>query len=148
MADYSKMSTEDLFAEIKKIPDFERFPWPDVFYEKFGVEKPKARDMPISECLMYQPPSYQSLNEGGKAEERGPVEGGLRPVTYSALPVSTIVEPVEKPTPKLADTYTTSQFPKDDDLNQLMQKFKEQNHKVDFTIQNADDKTTDSVENS
>ena len=104
-ADYSKMSMEELFAEIKKLPDWERYPFPEVFYEKFNVPKPKAKDMSIAECVMYQPPPYQSLNEGGKADIRGPAEGGLRPVTYAALPVSQTLIPDESEKPKLEDLY-------------------------------------------
>ena len=76
---------EELVTQFKQIPDYDRYPLPEVFYEKFGFKKPK----PVDEVsVTYQPPAYQSLNENGKVELRGPVEGGVREIKeLQVLPV-------------------------------------------------------------
>lgn len=79
-------SIEEAFEQFKKLPDWDRFPMPEVFYQHFGVKKPRAAA--LNEVICYQPPPYQSLNEGGKVEIRGPVEGGVRQIgTLDPLPV-------------------------------------------------------------
>lgn len=77
---------EELFEEFKKVPDWERFPMPEVFYTHFNVKKPQPAT--VMETVVYQPPPYQSLNEHGKVEERGPLEGGVRVIeNLMELPV-------------------------------------------------------------
>lgn len=88
--DTSALSMDELFQEIQKLPDWQRYAWPEVFYEHFKVEKPKARDSSVLECIMYQPPPHQSLNQDGKTEIRPPAEGGVRIIeNYMSLPVET-----------------------------------------------------------
>ena len=78
---------EELFQQFKQLPDWERYPMPEVFYEHFKVPKPK-QSLSVVECITYQPPPYQSLNENGKTEIRGPVEGGVREIKeFAQLPV-------------------------------------------------------------
>jgi hypothetical protein len=84
--DLKNLSLEELFEEYKKLPDWDRFPLPEVFYEHFKVKKPQPAS--LNECIMYSPPPYQSLNERGKVELRGVAEGGVRTIdNYFELPV-------------------------------------------------------------
>lgn len=77
---------EELFEEFKKIPDWQNYPLPEVFYEHFKIKKPKPTE--IYELPVYNPPPYQSLNENGKVEERGPEPGGVREIKeFQSLPV-------------------------------------------------------------
>lgn len=79
------MSLDELFAEFKKVPDWERFPMPDVFYETFKVKKPQPAN--LNDIVCYQPPPHLPLGEG-KTEERGPAEGGVRTIELTpSIPV-------------------------------------------------------------
>ena len=73
--DMSSMSMDEVFAEYQKLPDWNRFPMPDVFYTHYNVKKPKPAD--IMEVLTYQPPPSDSQRS---IEKRGPVPGGIREV--------------------------------------------------------------------
>lgn len=76
---------EELVTQFKQIPDYDRYPLPEVMYEKFGFKKPKPSD---EVTVLYHPPAFQSLNQNGKIEERGPVEGGVREIKeLQMLPV-------------------------------------------------------------
>ena len=78
---------EDLFAELKKIPDWDRYPYPEVFYTHFNVKKPKPGEV-YEIAAPHNPPPYLSLNEGGKTEIRGPAPGGVREIKeMQILPV-------------------------------------------------------------
>lgn len=82
------MSTlEEAFEQFKQLPDWDRFPMPEVFYEHFNVKKPKSA-VSLMECLTYTPPPHQSLNKNGKVEIRPPAEGGVREIKeFLTLPV-------------------------------------------------------------
>lgn len=83
--DYSKLSLEELFEEYKKVPDWDRFPLPEVFYEHFKVKK--LQPATVDECASYFPPPHQSLGDG-KPEVREPAPGGVREIKdLMALPV-------------------------------------------------------------
>ena len=73
---------EELYEEFKKLPDHDRYPMPEVFYEHFKVKKPQPLN--VNECITYQPPPHELV---GKVETRGPVEGGIRKVETLELPV-------------------------------------------------------------
>lgn len=75
---------EQLFDEFKKLPDWDRFPMPEIFYTHFGVKKPQPAN--VSELVNYCPPPAISL---GKTEIRKPAEGGVRQIEeLPPLPVS------------------------------------------------------------
>lgn len=77
---------EEVFEQFKQIPDWQLYPMPEVFYEKFNVKKPKPVD--FRETIHYTPPPYQSLNVNGKVEERPPLPGGVREIKdLQQLPV-------------------------------------------------------------
>jgi len=65
-----------LYQEFKKLPDYQRYPMPEVYYSHFNEKKPKPAE--IQETLdginssIYTP--YESF------EERGPLPGGVREV--------------------------------------------------------------------
>lgn len=76
---------DELFEEVQKLPDWERFPWPEAFWKHFNVRKPQAAS--IMECANYFPPAHLSLGNG-KTEIRGPAPGGVRVIeNYMSLPV-------------------------------------------------------------
>jgi hypothetical protein len=73
---------EELFALFKDVPDFDRFPMPEVFYERFNIKKPKPIDSPV---VM---PKKNFGSEFVPIEFRGPLEGGVREISLTpALPV-------------------------------------------------------------
>lgn len=78
---------EEAFEQFKQLPDWERFPMPEVFYEHFKVKKPKPA-VSLMESLTYTPPPSESLNRNGKVEIRKPAEGGVREIKeFLELPV-------------------------------------------------------------
>ena len=89
------LSVEDLLAEFKKIPDWDRYPLPDCIYEKFNIKKPKPT-LDVQATLIYQTPPHENLNKNGKIELRGPAEGGVREIKeFMELPVQVEVIPDE-----------------------------------------------------
>lgn len=82
-------SLDELFDELKKLPDWDRFPYPEVFYKHFNVKKPQPAA--VDECAMYIPP--RGFYEG-PGETRPPAEGGVREIKeYQTLPVEVKLEP-------------------------------------------------------
>lgn len=95
--DVSKLSLEDLFHEFQKVPDYDRFPLPEVFYEHFKIKKPQPQT--VNEAAWYQPPACLWLGDG-KPDIRGPAPGGVRELEpLPALPVEVLTED-GKPMPK------------------------------------------------
>jgi hypothetical protein len=83
---------DDVFAEFQQLPDWNRFPMPEVFYTHFGVKKPKPAE--IGEYLNYTPPPAKYE----KPQLRLAMPGGVREVpTLEPLPVETIVDTESKP---------------------------------------------------
>lgn len=91
---------EAAFEEFKKLPDWELYPLPEVFYKHFNVKKPKPAS--VAETTYYSPPPHHSLNKNGKVEIRGPAEGGVRQIDqFLELPVE--VKMIEDETGELKD---------------------------------------------
>ena len=85
---------EELFDELKKLPDWNRYPYPEVFYKHFGVSKPKPAS--LMEALTYTPPPSETL----PGDTIVPKDATLRPVGYQGLPVTVeIPEPEKKEYP-------------------------------------------------
>ena len=81
---------EQAFAEFKKVPDWNRFPLPEVVYKKFGVKKPEPAD--IGEITRNLNPFGYGSHYTLPLELRGPVEGGVRNVPAGPdVPVETTV---------------------------------------------------------
>ena len=79
-------TVDELFEQFKQLPDFERYPLPESFYKTYNLKKPQPAS--LTECILYSPPAYQSLNENGKVEVRGPAPGGVREIKdLQQLPV-------------------------------------------------------------
>lgn len=99
---------DELFEQFKKLPDWNLYPMPEVFYSHFNVKKPKPGE--IGELAApHNPPPYVSLNKGGKVEERPPAPGGVREIKeFQSLPVE-IVYPEE--TAKLTDQTSSDTQP-------------------------------------
>lgn len=77
---------EEAFQEFQKLPDWDRFPLPEILYEKFNLKKPQPAT--VMECVAYVPPPHISLNKNGKVEIRKPAEGGVREINeFLSLPV-------------------------------------------------------------
>lgn len=77
---------EEAFEQFKQLPDWDRFPLPEVMYEHFKLKKPQPGT--VAECVAYTTPPHQSLNKNGKVEIRKPAEGGVRPMpAFLELPV-------------------------------------------------------------
>lgn len=97
--DVSKLSLEELFEEMKKLPDWNRFPMPEVFYEKFQVKKPQPQT--VQESCSFNPYVYMHFGQT-PVEVRGPVEGGVREIKeLMSLPVE--VKRINEETGELED---------------------------------------------
>lgn len=86
----TELSDEEIYNMLKDLPDFDRFPLPKYFYEKFNIPPPKI--LSISEALKLQ---YQTANAPGplvKTEFREPAPGGVRPL-IEVEPVKIEVKP-------------------------------------------------------
>lgn len=77
MEDYSKLSLDELFGLFKQIPDFDRYPMPEIYYKHFGVKK--LQPTSVNEAATYFPPPHLPLGNG-KLEIRKPLPGGVRSV--------------------------------------------------------------------
>ena len=79
---------EKAFSEFKKVPDWERFPMPEVIYKKFGIKKPEPAD--VGELTRNSNPFGYGGHYTEPMELRGPVEGGVRVVPSGPdVPVET-----------------------------------------------------------
>jgi len=136
--DYSSLTLEELLEEFKKIPDWNRYILPEVFYEKFNLKK--LQPASVMESITYTPPPYEPLNKNGKVEIRGPAEGGVREIKdFATLPTEVKLideetgELKDMPPPKELPFFPTS-VPKDFDMTpyldyseKIKKMFKDQN---------------------
>ena len=103
-------SVEQAFLEFQKLPDWERYPMPEIIYQHFKIKK--LQPASVNEVASYMPPPHEPLGDG-KLELRGPVEGGVREIHYpEPLPVETLVikdEEEKKEEPKHEDILTIVQ---------------------------------------
>ena len=76
----------EILEQFKKVPDWNRFPLPEIIYEKYGIKKPKPAE--IMEVLTYNPPpaAYE------KTETREPAPGGVRDLSGALLSLPTELE--------------------------------------------------------
>jgi hypothetical protein len=104
-------TVEELFEQFKQLPDWDRFPMPEVFYEHFKVKKPQP-SVSLMEVLNYTPPPYKSLLTNGKIEIRKPAEGGVREIKeLMVLPVEQTLIPDENESCMLTDSEQTTLNP-------------------------------------
>ena len=137
--DLSKMTLEQVFEEYKKLPDWNRWPLPEVFYKTFDVKKPQPQT--VQEITSFNSMNYIYFGEKA-AETRGPAEGGVREIgQLDPLPVS--VKRINEETGELED------YPPPPDPAEHIGRKTFEEFLMKFTkAQNADDKpqylTTDS----
>lgn len=74
----NETTLDQLLQAFKRLPDWDRYPLPEVMYEKFGLKKPQP--LTINECATYTPPVSENLNKDGKVEIRPLAEGGVREI--------------------------------------------------------------------
>lgn len=75
--------------EFKRLVDWDRFPLPEVVYEKYGIKKPKPLE--VGDVVYYRPPMAEYEKE---VEIREAAPGGVRdisgldplPITQSFIP--------------------------------------------------------------
>lgn len=102
--DLATKSLEEVFEEFQKLPDWNRFPLPELYYSKFNIKKPQPQT--VQESASFNPFVYMHFGEK-PVETRGPVEGGVREIKeFLALPVEvkmvedasgvTLVNPAEE----------------------------------------------------
>ena len=95
---------EEAFEQFKQLPDWDKYPMPEVFYEHFKVKKPQP-SLSLMESLTYTTPPHHSLNKNGKVEIRGPAEGGVREIKeFLTLPVEQTLITDENETYMLTDS--------------------------------------------
>ena len=84
------LTDEEIYNQLKDLPDFDRLPLPKYFYEKFNIPPPKI--LSIREALLL---AAQTANAPGalvKTEVREPAPGGVRPI-LEVEPVKLEVKP-------------------------------------------------------
>ena len=113
------LTDEEIYNQLKDLPDFDRFPLPKYFYEKFNIPPPKI--LSLSEALKLQTYTANAPGALVKTEYREPAPGGVRPILEApALPIEvkqgvSIEDAIETPVDKASEgqeTQTQSDLPK------------------------------------
>lgn len=98
---------EQALSEFKKLPDWNRFPLPEIIYKKFGIKKPEPAD--IGEITKNLNPFGYGGHYTQPLELRGPVEGGVRVVPMGPeVPVETKIITDETENDKQQDSAVNS----------------------------------------
>lgn len=100
--DKTQLTDEEIYNMLKDLPDFDRFPLPKYFYEKFNIPLPKI--LSIREALHLANLTANAPGALVKTEYREPAPGGVRPLLE--------VEPVKievKPGVSIEDALETSE---------------------------------------
>jgi hypothetical protein len=101
------LTDEEIYNLLKDLPDFDRFPLPKYFYEKFNIAPPKILN--LSEALRLH---YHTANAPGplvKTETRQLAPGGVRPLLEApAIPIEvkqgvSIEDAIETPVNQTSD---------------------------------------------
>lgn len=93
------LSDEEIYNLLKDLPDFDRFPLPKYFYEKFNIPPPKI--LSVAEALRLQTQTFNAPGALVKTEYREPAPGGVRPlievepVKIEVLPHTSIEDALE-----------------------------------------------------
>jgi len=118
-----------LVEAFKQLPDFNRFPLPEIFYTKYGMPRPQHNNDDLKGSLTA---AVTSMSAGGiPFEERGPMDGGVReiklpdPITAELLPPSTL-ETNE------CTTGTTGPTGSSDETNTKLQQVQSNEERPDF----------------
>lgn len=84
------LTDEEIYNQLKDLPDFDRLPLPKYFYEKFNIPPPKILSM--MEALKLQTQTANAPGPLVKTETREPAPGGVRPL-IEVEPVKVEVKP-------------------------------------------------------
>lgn len=84
------LTDEEIYNQLKDLPDFDRFPLPKYFYEKFNIPLPKIQS--VMEALKLQINTANAPGPLVKIEYREPVPGGVRPL-FEVKPLEIEVKP-------------------------------------------------------
>jgi len=93
---------EQLYAELRDLPDFDRLPLPDHWYSKFGIERPSAINM--KEYLADKSLFVRIFDPNvERVYINEPAPGGIRPILEVKQPdveiVSKSLEETKEPEP-------------------------------------------------
>lgn len=94
--DYSKLSEEELLAEIKKIEDWERLPLPISWYKKYNIPAPKPVSTPQYLKDMQWIKSQFNPNSTWVIKTE-PAPGGVRPIIDTEKTVADLTDSKFKP---------------------------------------------------
>ena len=72
------LTDEEIYHQLKDLPDFDRLPLPKYFYEKFNIPVPKIQT--VMEALTLQVKTANAPGPLTKLELRDPAPGGVRPL--------------------------------------------------------------------
>lgn len=72
------LTDEEIYNQLKDLPDFDRLPLPKYFYEKFNIPPPKI--LSLMEALHLQSKTFNAPGALVKTEYRDPAPGGVRPL--------------------------------------------------------------------
>lgn len=72
------LTDEEIYNQLKDLPDFDRFPLPKYFYEKFNIPVPQIQTM--QEALKLQTKTFNAPGPLVKTEFRTAAPGGVRPL--------------------------------------------------------------------
>ena len=91
--DYIPKTDEEIYNSLKVLPDFDRFPLPKSWYEKFNIPPPKIPTLREALKAHYEAQlAYLNSPDSLPVEVRPPAEGGVRPI-LEAPPVEMKVIP-------------------------------------------------------
>lgn len=113
------LSDEAIYEMLKDLPDFDRFPLPKYFYEKFKIPPPKI--LTPMEALTLMERTAMMPGALVKTEIREPSPGGVRPllevepVKVEVLPgvsIENALETLEDKSSEGRETQTEGDLPK------------------------------------
>ena len=82
-----KFDDKLIFDLLKHLPDFNRFPLPKNWYEKFNIPPPKIPTLKEALKLHYETQlAFINSPDYPEPEIRPPAEGGVRPIPESEIP--------------------------------------------------------------
>lgn len=91
LPDYSKMTEEELLAELKKSPHFDKMVFPNAWYSKYDL--PEKKCMNPKEYIKESPWMKTSQHYYIKREDIPAKPGGVRPVLPAPeVPVVTLLQ--------------------------------------------------------
>ena len=78
--DYVPKTDEEIYNSLKDLPDFDRFPLPKDWYEKFNIPPPKIPTLRDALKAHYEAQLAYLNSPEVPVEVRPPAEGGVRPI--------------------------------------------------------------------